>query len=101
MGVISDATINLEVRCNLCHEYAAFLVHDMEYNMDEVSNLIDRYHSFGHDKALMLPVEPKKLEWKIQQVPDMETPFLLHKGVVVGRLYGGCPIKEMLEKLNA
>lgn len=44
--------------------------------------------------------EESKPDWTIQVEEREGAPFLIYKGVLVGRLYGGCPIKEMLEKLN-
>jgi len=44
----------------------------------------------------------RQQDWCIQQVNEEgAAPFLLYKGVLVGRLYGGCPYEEMLIKLNA
>jgi hypothetical protein len=39
-------------------------------------------------------------DWVVQRIGDEEAPFLLYKGIIVGRLYGGCPIDKMLDKLN-
>lgn len=40
-------------------------------------------------------------DWSIQAPPEEGTPFLLYRGVLIGRLYGGAPISEMLRLLNA
>jgi hypothetical protein len=39
-------------------------------------------------------------DWAIQAVPEEGAPFLLYRGVLVGRLYGGCPYALMLQLLN-
>ena len=39
--------------------------------------------------------------WSIQAPREEGAPFLLCGGVMVGRLYGGAPVSEMLRLLNA
>jgi hypothetical protein len=51
--------------------------------------------------AMAEPEPVPEGDYAIQQVTEEgEAPFLLYKGVLVGRLYGGCPYSEMLELLN-
>lgn len=40
-------------------------------------------------------------DWSIQAPREEGAPFLLYRGVMVGRLYGGAPTTEMLRLLNA
>jgi hypothetical protein len=44
--------------------------------------------------------DPTPGDWAIQEVPQEGAPFLLYRGRLVGRLYGGCPYALMLELLN-
>lgn len=38
--------------------------------------------------------------WDVQNTGE-EAAMLFYNGVAVGRLYGGCPISEMMRKLQA
>jgi hypothetical protein len=42
----------------------------------------------------------RSADWSIQEVPQEGAPFLLYRGVLVGRLYAGCPYQLMLQLLN-
>jgi hypothetical protein len=85
--------------CPECRDYAEQHMNVLQAMTNHVPYMT-AYHDSGHNPDFNKPVEEKKPEWAIQQVSEEGAPFLLYKGVLVGRLYGGCPYREMLEKLN-
>lgn len=92
----------LASRCGPCFDFTKTCEVDwMNLTQDQVVEHLIAYHKSDHDPDYFKPAQPKNLDWVIQEVQQEGAPFLLYKGVIVGRLYGGCPYKEMLEKLNA